>query len=66
MWDFWQYSETMLTKGYTSIMMRDGDFTYSYFLWFEDSLGNPLIPTKSLKDLVDGQPTGVVTGSFYR
>ena len=33
-----QYSRSMLRKGFTSVAMRDGDFLYSYMLWFEDQV----------------------------
>ncbi|XP_065649044.1 BLOC-3 complex member HPS1 isoform X2 [Hydra vulgaris] len=65
-WDFWQYAETMLTKGYSSIMINDGDFSYSYFIWFEDFDGKCLYSENSLRDINIDQPTGVLSGSFYR
>lgn len=65
-WDMWQYSETMLTDGYTAIMVREGDFMFSYFLWFEDMLGKPLYTKKSLKDLNENKPSGIMSGTFYK
>lgn len=65
-WDYWQYSETMLSKGYTSYILRDGDFCFSYFIWFEDSFGKPMVSPKSLKDLNENKPTGILSGHFYK
>ena len=65
-WDMWQYCESMITQGYTSIVLRDGDFTYSYFLWFEDVLGNPLQIQKPMRDLAHLRATGILSGHFYR
>ena len=65
-WDYWQYSETMLSKGYTSFMLRDGDFCYSYFIWFEDSLRKPMLSQKSMKGLNENKPTGILSGNYYK
>ncbi|XP_046365121.2 Hermansky-Pudlak syndrome 1 protein homolog [Haliotis rufescens] len=55
-----------LTEGYTSIMFRDGDFYYSYFLWFEDNTGNPLPVQLPFKPSHDMPPPGILTGTFFR
>lgn len=65
-WDMWQYMETMLGHGYTALIVRHGDFTYSYFLWFEDVLSKPLIPTKSVKEIIGVTPTGILSSTFYK
>ena len=65
-WDMWQYMETMLGQGYTSVIIRDGDFTYSYFLWFEDMLGKPLTTNKSIKEMDGMNPTGIISSNFYK
>lgn len=65
-WDMWQYSELMLTHGYTSLALRDGDFTFSYFLWFEDSMGHPLTVIRPIKDAYQEKPTGILSSKFYK
>ncbi|XP_046543354.1 Hermansky-Pudlak syndrome 1 protein homolog [Haliotis rubra] len=65
----WMMVEQMmvkLTEGYTSIMFRDGDFYYSYFLWFEDNTGNPLPVQLPYKPSHDMPPPGILTGTFFR
>ena len=66
LWDFWQYAETMLVDGYTSIIVKCGDFNYSYFLWFQDSIGKQLFCQRSLRDLKFEKPTGILSGTFYK
>jgi len=67
LWDFWQYAEQMVTEGYTSIIIKHGDFSYSYFLWFEDVLGKSLTSQRSLKSLFQSKPpTGILSGTFYK
>ena len=65
-WDYWQYSESMLSSGVTSFIVRDGDFSYSYFIWFEDSMRKPMVSQKSLKGLNENRPTGILSGNYYK
>ena len=37
-WTMYAYMMKKLQQGYTSVLIRDGDFYYSFFLWFEDSM----------------------------
>ena len=56
----------MLVRGYTALIVRDGDFTFSYFLWFEDLLGKPLTSTKSIREVDCASPTGLLSSKFYK
>ena len=37
-WTMYAFMRKKLQQGYTSVLLRDGDFYYSFFLWFEDSM----------------------------
>ena len=37
-WTMYAYMMKKLQQGHTSVLLRDGDFYYSFFLWFEDSM----------------------------
>eukprot|EP00003_Mantamonas_plastica_P000318 TRINITY_DN1029_c0_g2_i13.p1 TRINITY_DN1029_c0_g2~~TRINITY_DN1029_c0_g2_i13.p1 ORF type:complete len:870 (-),score=304.56 TRINITY_DN1029_c0_g2_i13:23-2632(-) len=41
-WDMVYEAQKHLAQGYTSMLMKCGEFQYSYRLWMEDSEGNPL------------------------
>ncbi|XP_067656863.1 BLOC-3 complex member HPS1-like [Haliotis asinina] len=65
-WMMVEHMMVKLTEGYTSIMFRDGDFYYSYFLWFEDNTGNPLPVQVPYKPSHDMNSPGILTGTFFR
>ncbi|CAG9856964.1 unnamed protein product [Phyllotreta striolata] len=52
-----------LQKGLTQFIWKDASFSYSYFLWFEDSNGQGLKPTATPKEMT-GWP-GVLAEDFY-
>eukprot|EP00053_Salpingoeca_punica_P016775 m.159561 g.159561 ORF g.159561 m.159561 type:complete len:932 (+) comp17042_c0_seq1:20-2815(+) len=52
-WDMYARAQDYLSKGYTTVMLRSGDFVFSYFLWFEDSEGRPLPVAKELPQVVE-------------
>jgi len=59
---------TFLVSGNTFIALRDGDFLYTYCLWFEDSSGNPALVQSSLPVLPGSPPPGTLSGdgSFFK
>uniref|UniRef100_A0A7N9AMJ8 HPS1 biogenesis of lysosomal organelles complex 3 subunit 1 n=1 Tax=Mastacembelus armatus TaxID=205130 RepID=A0A7N9AMJ8_9TELE len=65
----WNLVSTMrcfLRKGYSTVTLRDGDFYFCYFLWFENENGYKLeagdIPI--LPD--DSAPIGMLAWDYYR
>ncbi|KAI8792885.1 Hermansky-Pudlak syndrome 1 protein [Biomphalaria glabrata] len=65
-WSMYQHVMCKLTEGYTTVLLREGDFYFSYFLWFEDYLGNPLPVQESFKPSSKFSFPGILSGSFYR
>ncbi|XP_064603916.1 BLOC-3 complex member HPS1-like [Liolophura sinensis] len=64
-WQRCSWIQSKLSQGYTTLTVRDGDFHFGYFLWFEDSAGNPLTYQQPFKpESVSVQP-GVIAGNFY-
>ena len=65
-WEMWQYAESHVTKGYSSFIIKDGEFIYSYFIWFEDAMGKPLIVQRNPKPNLNRNQTGVMSSDFYK
>ncbi|XP_065176716.1 BLOC-3 complex member HPS1-like isoform X2 [Sycon ciliatum] len=65
-WCMCQFARSMLRKGFTSVAIRDGDFLYSYMLWFEDQVGNNLSAPRTLGSLVTNRLPGILAGNFYK
>ncbi|XP_077992016.1 BLOC-3 complex member HPS1-like [Glandiceps talaboti] len=65
-WELAKTSQKYLQRGFTSLLRRDGDYYYSYFIWFEDPMGNPLPMQHPPKVDPDGPPPGILSGHFYR
>ncbi|XP_078359070.1 BLOC-3 complex member HPS1-like [Oculina patagonica] len=65
-WDMWTYIHSYLLLGHTFVAVRDGDFLFTYCLWFEDSSGNPVQLQSPLPVLLGSPPPGILSSSFYK
>ncbi|KAJ7392405.1 hybrid polyketide synthetase [Desmophyllum pertusum] len=65
-WDMWTYIHSYLLLGHTFVAVRDGDFLFTYCLWFEDASGNPVQPHCPLPVLLGSPPPGILSSPFYK
>ncbi|XP_064083224.1 BLOC-3 complex member HPS1-like [Macrobrachium nipponense] len=66
-WSMVEFARSHLSKGHLSLMWKDTTFSYAYFLWFEDSSGNPLKPGEIEEGIQEMLPLpGVLCEDFYR
>ncbi|XP_067277591.1 Hermansky-Pudlak syndrome 1 protein isoform X2 [Pseudorasbora parva] len=65
-WSLVATTRQYLHKGYATVTLRDGDYFYCYFLWFENETGYKL----EMKDLPshpdDTTPIGMLTCDYYK
>ncbi|XP_056128415.1 Hermansky-Pudlak syndrome 1 protein isoform X1 [Rhinichthys klamathensis goyatoka] len=65
-WSLVATTRRYLHKGYATVTLRDGDYFYCYFLWFENETGYKLevIDIPSFPD--DTAPIGMLTCDYYK
>ncbi|KAL0964637.1 hypothetical protein UPYG_G00326860 [Umbra pygmaea] len=65
-WGLVNTSRLYLQKGYSTVTLRDGDYFFCYFLWFENETGYKL-EVKELPVLPeDSAPIGMLAWDYYR
>lgn len=66
-WRMMNWSQRKLHEGYFTVMAREGDYFYSYFLWFENNItGAPEVIQKPYRPDSTAPPPGILTGNFYK
>ncbi|XP_077469113.1 BLOC-3 complex member HPS1 isoform X2 [Stigmatopora argus] len=65
-WRLVSTTRRYLQKGYSTVTLRDGDFYFCYFLWFENETGDKLeaVEMRPLPD--DSAPIGTLAWDYYR
>lgn len=53
-------------SGHHFVAVRDGDFLFTYCLWFQDNNGNPVPVNCSLPVGVGSSPTGILSSTYFK
>ncbi|XP_071169575.1 BLOC-3 complex member HPS1-like isoform X1 [Mytilus edulis] len=64
-WKMMEFMQLKLKSGTTCVAAREGDYYFSYFLWFGDSSGNIITPQHPLQVSIPLSSPGVLTSNFY-
>eukprot|EP01121_Diplochlamys_sp_Union-15-3_P019101 TRINITY_DN7108_c0_g1_i3.p1 TRINITY_DN7108_c0_g1~~TRINITY_DN7108_c0_g1_i3.p1 ORF type:complete len:542 (-),score=45.66 TRINITY_DN7108_c0_g1_i3:14-1396(-) len=62
-WDMYYQAQTFLAKGFFDVVMKCGEFQYSYKLWFEQEPTGQRLPIKDRVSLDQKQP---INRAFYK
>lgn len=65
-WKMIEWMQLKLKNGITMVTTRDGDYHFSYFLWFEDCNGTQLPVQQQYQTVMSQAPPGILSGNFYR
>lgn len=66
-----EFTRSYLQKGHMAVMWKDNAFSYSYFVWFEDSAGVQFKPkelpnSSALTSIKPQVVPGILSGEFYQ
>uniref|UniRef100_A0A8C4R2L5 HPS1 biogenesis of lysosomal organelles complex 3 subunit 1 n=1 Tax=Eptatretus burgeri TaxID=7764 RepID=A0A8C4R2L5_EPTBU len=65
-WWFVKTTGIFLAHGYGTMMMKDEDCVFSYFLWFEDESGHKLFQPDLEELKAEDPPIGVIVRNYYQ
>ncbi|XP_069140032.1 BLOC-3 complex member HPS1-like [Argopecten irradians] len=65
-WKMIEWVQLKLKNGVTMVTTRDGDYHFSYFLWFEDCNGAQMPVQRQYQASLAQSPPGILSGNFYR
>ncbi|KAK2897012.1 hypothetical protein Q8A67_011500 [Cirrhinus molitorella] len=65
-WSLVTTAQRYLQKGYATVTLRDGDYFFCYFLWFENETGYKLEVIDIPSSTDDAAPVGMLTCDYYR
>ncbi|XP_062851245.1 Hermansky-Pudlak syndrome 1 protein isoform X2 [Trichomycterus rosablanca] len=65
-WSLVATTRRFLQKGYSTVTLRDGDYYFCYFLWFENETGYKLEVVDIPKLPDDLGPIGMLAWDYYR
>ncbi|KAJ8317056.1 hypothetical protein KUTeg_004960 [Tegillarca granosa] len=64
-WKMVEWMQIKLKSGITMVTAKDGDYHYSYFLWFEDCSGNTMTIQQPFQPQTALSLPGILCGNFY-